>query len=424
MADSIIYGEATITFPERNVFDDMIQLILNVNWLNSSEYYSYTSEELGLSVQKYGALSLVYELDQFLLTPADVTITLNDTRGILQNHLFGVDFDNMVVKAEIKINGDSDFNGSLIDDSLRYDESTKVLSMGFSSDSNKINEVTLYDDDDVALNPLGYDLTPYSTINKNTSVLKTIGVALLDILKLIDPNITLTINHDWQFGGITPTNRPKVFEYLQVEPALWYNKPAFERLLGGLLKSVAKAFFAQITIVSNSKAYFRKLYYYNSYNVQTVNVLNRIKGYKYHKIKYANSKNTFGTLDGQIIYHIPNHAAYTEVSEDMVSYAHNWATYWVYTPTGFFESAYYVKDPLYANEAQSYYNWMEIVAKLMYHYRSKTYNNRVDVFKMKGINYDYSKNFNYDGSKYQILSMRKYLSEGYTEIEAIYLGAV
>lgn len=423
MASSIIYGLVTINFPVETIFNDTVQLVLNIDWSSGSDSQTYTSEELGLSVKSRGEIALEYELDQFVLTPADISIILNDANGILADYLFGVDFNDMTVQAEIKINGVSDFNGSLVDDSLRNNEGDKSISMAFSSDSNKANEVTLYSAGDVALNPLGYDLTAYSSITNNQSVLLTFEDAITDILQLVDPDIDVDFQHDWLFGGITTTNRPYVFSSLRVCPRNWYNEPTQERLLGDLLKTIAKTFFAQIAIPSNSKAFFRKLYYYSSSNTQTVNVLNRIRGYKYHKIKYANSKNTFGTLDGAIISESPNSSSYTEVIEDYVSYSHTWDSYYVYTETASkFENAVYVKDPLYADDTQTYYNWIELISKLMYYYRSKTYYNRVDSFKMKGLDYDYTKNFNYDGSKYQILSMRKYLDKGYSEIDALYLG--
>lgn len=421
---SLIYGNITIDFPEREIFDDTVQLSLNINWSGGSDEETYDAEDLSLSVKSHGNLQLQYELDEYLLTPADINIVLNDPTAILADYLFGTDFNQMTVKAEIKINGTAEFNGTLIDDSLTYNDGSMLLSMGFSSDSNKINEVTLYDADDVAKNPLSLGLENYNSITNNEAdSLTRIDLMLEKIFQLVDEDIETTITHNWVWGGITPTNRGWTFNNIYIENKSWFDNPNNNRLLGDLLKNVAKTFFAQIAIISNAKAIFRKLYYYSASNLQTVTVLNRVRNYKYHKIKYANSKNTFGTVDGAIIYNQPNEAAYTEVQGDYVSYSHIWDAYYVLKATAVdYEYVYYISDPLYIGEVQTYYTWQELISKLMYYYRSKTYFNRVDAFKLQGIGYDYTKNFIYDGSKYQILSMTKYLAEGSTDIEALYLG--
>lgn len=417
----MIYGDVTINFPIANIYEDTVQLSLNINWSSGTDSQTYTSDELYLKIKTLGNTSLQYDLDNPLITPADYRLELYDIKDTLADYLFGVDFNQMTVTAEIKINGTTEFKGTLIEDSLEFDESSKIMLLVFSSNTNKINEVTLYNEDNEALNPFGYDLTGYNGVTNNDEVLYTIEEILTDILKLVDENIQLTISHDWLIGGITPTNRSHIFSSLRVDPKEWFTKPTWERNLGDLLKSIAKAFFSQIIVMSNSKAVLRKLYYYSSSNLQTVIVLKKSRSYKYPKIKYVNSKNTFGTLDGNIIYHFPNEGAYTEVTEDFVSYNHYWAAYYVYKATfNGFEFAYYAKDSLYSN----YYNLNDIVARLMYYYRSKTYFNRVDRFKLKGINYNYAKNFNYNSEKYQILSMNKNLAEGFTEVEALYLGAI
>lgn len=424
---SLIIGDLQIAFPERTVFNDTVQLTLTIQYGDDlTSPTSYNADEIGLNIKSYGDLLLEYALDEFLLTPANFDIIISDRDGVLADHLFRDDFNIMKATCELKINGSSDFNGSLVDDSITFNEGTKELSLSFSSDSNKINEITLYDADDVAKNPLGLGLERYSSINNNEDeTLTKIDIMLGKIFSLVDPNIETTIYHDWLFGGITPGNRPRTFTNIYVENYAWFNNPDNKRLLGELLKNVAKTFFAQAIIPSNSKAYFRKLYYYTSYGLQSVTVLNRIKNYKYHKISYSDARNTFGTTDGTIVFQHPDSSAYTEVIGDYVSYSHIWEAYYMEKSTFVdFEYVYYVNDPLYTGEVQEYYQWQEIISKLMYYYRSKTYFNRVDAFKLKGLDYNYINNFNYDGSKYQILGMRKVLSEGTTDVEALYLGDV
>lgn len=64
----------------------------------------------------------------------------------------------------------------------------------------------------------------------------------------------------------------------------------------------------------------------------------------------------------------------------------------------------------------------DTLAKFWYATRGNMQNCRVDKFILRGITYDFLKDFNYDGSKYQPIQMKWNDAEGITECEAIYLG--
>lgn len=63
-----------------------------------------------------------------------------------------------------------------------------------------------------------------------------------------------------------------------------------------------------------------------------------------------------------------------------------------------------------------------IMAKFWYQNRNNIASCRVDKFVFKGINYDFLKDFNYSGSKYQPIEMVFDFSKNLTNCEAIYLG--
>lgn len=65
-----------------------------------------------------------------------------------------------------------------------------------------------------------------------------------------------------------------------------------------------------------------------------------------------------------------------------------------------------------------------LLANFWFTYRGNIQNCRVDKFILRGISYDFLKDFNYDGSKYQPIQMKWNDADGITECEAIYLGEV
>jgi|GEM_PF-1699083 len=65
-----------------------------------------------------------------------------------------------------------------------------------------------------------------------------------------------------------------------------------------------------------------------------------------------------------------------------------------------------------------------LLSKFLYQYRGNLNRCRVDEFTLKGSNYNYLKDFNYAGLKYQIISMTADEGTNTTECEAICLGAL
>ena len=79
-----------------------------------------------------------------------------------------------------------------------------------------------------------------------------------------------------------------------------------------------------------------------------------------------------------------------------------------------------VRDPnLFSN---AFKNHGALSAKFWYNFRGDLQHCRVDGFTFRGIDYDYLKDFNYNGSKYQPISMVFDYANSRTECEAIYLG--
>lgn len=74
------------------------------------------------------------------------------------------------------------------------------------------------------------------------------------------------------------------------------------------------------------------------------------------------------------------------------------------------------------NLSTSFFNYGELIAMFWYVYRGHIQNCRVDKFLLDGINYDFLRDFAYDGKKYEIIKMTIDYSQSLTECEAIYVG--
>lgn len=90
-----------------------------------------------------------------------------------------------------------------------------------------------------------------------------------------------------------------------------------------------------------------------------------------------------------------------------------------YSPSGNY-TIYQTRDPNILFNAFSDHG--DIMAKFWFKYRGNIQNCRVDKFIFKGIDYDFLKDFNHNGSKFQPIGMVFQYSQNITECEAIYLG--
>jgi hypothetical protein len=83
---------------------------------------------------------------------------------------------------------------------------------------------------------------------------------------------------------------------------------------------------------------------------------------------------------------------------------------------------YYVRDPsLFSGTYRAH---ADMEAEFWYQNRCFIDKCRIETFKVVGINYNFLKDFNYNGCKYQPIAMRKDYGGGTTEIDALFLGSL
>lgn len=502
---------SVITFPVQKINEtDTIQLVMEFVISNIANGVDYNAKDIGLRVLNYGKLDLSYELEDAFLTPSKYTLVIGDARGHLNNFFFGSgDYTNYNKQAlvTLKVNGVSKFIGRIVEDSIDYDYDRMIVRFNSAPQTDVLNKRMIYDEEDNALNPLGYSPTTYRMVRQ----------ILEDAYKLVNSSISysndsLEVIHDWNFQGLRTVNGCFINtigfdEIYQLVDPLFFDTSFGLRTIGDMLRKLAVDWCSFTGMISHDKAFFKKLFHYNENNIQTVKVDGWKKGYRYGLIDYvkvstnisgegvydegvftelegrylirkalpgfwrgaggtggSNVRATISRLDvfvfntGSTIGVVPDEGA---VYSNNGSHFRVIGTPWidgltsriatekisgVFTPnasgtltkvSGGGNATYdytswdngngeYLigqsRDPNILNN--SFRNHGDLMAKFWYKYRGNIQNCRVDKFLLRGINYDFLKDFNYKGSKFQPIGMTFDLASDVTECEAIYLGEV
>ncbi len=519
--------KTTITFPAQKINDvDTIQLILEFTHNLTGTDRNWNAVDYGLRVIDYGKREASYDLEDAFLVPGTTSMLLGDPQGVLDNLLFGADSiavaTDKKVKVTKKINGVSKFIGNMIEDTVPFDDGTATLSFTASPKIDVINKRMIYDAEGIVeLNPLELTEANYYPL-----------VHILEkIYQLVNPEIafsngSLEVIHNWQFQGereiigVGPDGcilNDISFTDLQTRTTpLFFDNSYGISNLGDVLRKISIDWCAFTGMISDNKAFFKRLFYYDENNLQTVKVENRIKNYKYGLIDYVKlncvfnldgltfddpanpyEQGVFTELEGryllrdslQVFYHHPppineresliavsnldrtNHYVFTHdgvivnMPAEGAVYSNNGSQFqiigttlegltnnklttkrvsgtndpsasgtltkvsgtgddtYTFTSHDDVDGFYFIRrartPDLYNNEFK---NYGDLASMFWYNFRGNMQHCRVDRFKLRGITYDFLKDFNYDGSKYQPISMIWNDAEGITECEAIYLG--
>lgn len=504
----------TITFPTQTFQSgETIQLIMAFTKDAVGDDQSINAYDQGLTVISWGSNSVEYDIEKAFALPGRASLVIGDADLYLDNLIFGTPGVDVQALITIKVNGNDDFIGNIIEDSIEFDKGTRELNFTAAPKIDIINKRMVYDDDGNALNPFSLTNNTYPTL-----------ISILEkIYQLVNTNISyddgsLEIIHDWRFVGwidpAMPVSDVLFTELQQLTTPLFYDSARGISTVGDILKQLALDWCAFTGMVNNNKAFFKKLFHYSADNLQNVQVLSHKKGYKYGLIDYVEietdlndpnepyTQGTFTQLQDRYmkLKSIPGyltsaggslsnvealierangfcfHTSNTDydigdiyeqsgiqfqiAGINTISGSYNVTMYRisesgtpastgtlypvpgpnqspgagniVYDSSTTLTGSQVVKvyqcrddsinlEPLKKNR---YKNHAQQMALFWYNYRGNIQNCRIDSFVMHGIDYDFLKDFNYDGNKYQPIKMTKHYSQLKTEIEAIYLGAV
>ncbi len=278
-----------------------VKITFIVNDSGDSSNVSYTFQEKRIKILDLGQLKWSYDLEDTLLVPGEIKIKLGDLGGYLDS-LF---FDNSDVDKRpyfvILQNGNIKFLGNIIEDTISSHYAKKEIEFSVSSNLDILNKTALYDTDESAeeenLNPLNY--TDYTFI--------PFTQLITDIYKVVNPSITypssIKINQNWLFEGVKESSsvygfdgyiviKDLVFNELNVQSHdVFFNSSNGLKNLADLIKSSAIDFGCFTGMLNNENAFFTRLFYYNSSNIQAIPTpLDYKKNYKYGLIDFVRIK--------------------------------------------------------------------------------------------------------------------------------------
>ncbi len=504
-----------ITFPVEplciDADSDTMQCILEFTVNAPGDDVETDANDVALKILEWGDMTIEYDLENALALPGKMSFKVSDPQGFLDNLLFESANIDIQGKVTVKLNGDNEFIGHIIEDSIESDEGQSTVFFDAAPRTDIINKTNLYkvfEGSTVNVNPFSYT---------NDTKISIISI-LEDIFQLADDSIsypnTLIIFQDWLFLGIKDTFGGYEGNIPFTDLKLRTNNVAFNSSLGvstagDLLKLLALEFGCFAGFIMVGKAFFKKLFYYDPDNVQSVNVKKHKKCYKYGLIDYVEIKVLEAIPLANPYAYAPSAAAFTNLTDrfinkqivsycstsDYVSFTTNIFASRTGTSPRFIlcnEGSNASISSVYSNNSSqftvlgtftrgdnkviltvertsgtndpessgtltkvsgdgdatiTFTDWETetgdytvgqatdpvlgltdhnhyVLAQFLYHYRGNIKNCRVDYFQLYGITYDYLKDFNYDGCKFQPIKMTKHYSQGLTEFEAIYIGAL
>lgn len=271
----------TITFPEESHGDgNTIQLIMVIYKAGSGSNQSVDSDDQDLRVTKWGRREFNYDLEDALLVPGTFGITIGDPNKYLHNMIFEPDDTSDSTSrrflVKLKYNGTVIFEGKNLEDGVEWDEGTLELSFTAAPLIEDLTNLALYEDDNSDINPFGYTAVSYYS-------LKTI---LEDLFGVIDSQITyasgnLTISSGMRFFGKRDSDNAVLPEitldkiYVLIDPLFFANTIGKQGIQQAteLLKKLAQDFGCYTGVLSNTRAFFKQLWYYDSDNLQTLGTI-------------------------------------------------------------------------------------------------------------------------------------------------------
>jgi hypothetical protein len=291
---------------------------------------------VGLYIHSYGKTRLAYDYDNYYLVPKEYEFSLYDPNNILTDLLFdGANADNVnknfFVRLELKYKGaanyEEEFSGNVIPEMIEEpDRLNNVLTFSAVPDTNIINQSLIYSKEwdaasfDAAngresswpLNPLEL------AFNKVGSASKWDWIKIKDVItkifKLVNPSVNVNYYQNWIFYGSTGPEYP--IPILQKYDLTFDDLIADHNHIGGifgstmladlikncgdLLKMYAFEFGAMAGMISNSKAFFKQVFYFDENNVQTIERIssdNYKRKYSFNKYEFVDIRSTFYEQD-------------------------------------------------------------------------------------------------------------------------------
>jgi hypothetical protein len=416
---------------------DYIEVILTTNRNDTSPIITTFSAQ-GIAIISYGELEQSLSLDDLLLVPAKYSIKFGESGTFLKNIFFSSSFANIQFLLQVKLNGVIEFTGALQEDSITYDDEKQTLALVAITEIEAINKKMLYDSRIIDLDPSSVNDAYYNAINpfgySRGTYYPLRDRILLDIFKVVNSSLTandIDVQQDWTFYGINPNLlTDKVYSiafgslYARID-SLYFNNTLGFNNVGDLLRQLAFEYGCYAGFTADRKPFFRKLFYYDTSNIQTLGLVS--------KPKYNYKTNLINWVLLHDKTHIVNdfEAGIYNVNDDRKIEKTLLLPCWEFNPLeegktnlyAYLNSVYYDIYGVYDASADETATTGGMCAGSWYSHKSDVKATRIDSFEVTGINYSFKKCFTYGGYKYQIVSLKKQWANNKSIIEALNLGA-
>lgn len=262
----------TINFPERQLLvgRHKLTLVFTVNWEGTNT--SLTAEDEGIYLLKLGEYEIDIDLDNLLMNPATMSFEILDQKRVLWTYLYHDDWTVLEKTALVRFEIDRgsgyevEFEGNIIASNISDDEVLNVLQLKASTLLGALYDVKLFDQNTTTGAYTWHD--PLDILGDDSIYITDLVEA---IYKYLDPAITIDIFQDWTFRGqqwANSENPPDWEEYISDDlpfTAVWVRPTYFFQnseypTLGDVLKQLAFDFGCHTGMLTNKKAFFRKLY--------------------------------------------------------------------------------------------------------------------------------------------------------------------
>jgi len=228
--------------------------------------------DINVHLLQLGDYSIDVDLDNLLMNPAQMEFEIYDPDRYLWEMFYSDTSDNIKKNAlvRLEINRGSgyqlEFEGNIVEADVTYDEVQDLISFTATTFAGTLYDVKLYEYD-TATNTYTW-LDPLEILALGSIYITSL---IQKIYQYLDPAITVEISQDWSFKGQewTDTENPPDwqeyispvvgFESLMIESSEFFGNSAYPTL-GDVLKQLAFDFGCHTGMLSNKKAFFRKLY--------------------------------------------------------------------------------------------------------------------------------------------------------------------
>lgn len=386
---------------------------------------SGVGSDSGMGLYDLGVIRWKYNIDDLLLVPATVDVVFADVDGNLEPWFTNVGLpgtleSERIAKVTITYDNNVEYIGYMIPETLEI-YSKRLIKFKASPRIDILNEYMIYDKDDDSLmggDPFYYSDWYYYNV---VSILE-------DIYQIVNPSISysggsLIIDHNWSYLGYRESdNYQHEFSFNDIKQNshyLFFDRSYGYDTLGDVLRKYASDWACFTGMLHEGKAFFRKFYYYNPNDTQTLTgVLTHKKTY-YNPVSYVKVTDLNGAVHEVGTYTTMPGKYIDRTTLPFINWSHS------NIKASYYEDSYwirFVKEPLvYSNQYSDYH---KVLAEYLYYVQGDLSRCRIDEFECYGLNFDFLKSITYGGYKYQIIEMEKDYLRCKTDIKALYMGAV